>query len=97
MPANICPVCGTQWPHVEVYKTAFGSKAQRSANGICPICDVPTQYYTNRRPFTEEELDEVYLAAEAQAREDAFERWYADHEANKLREEVDRWLTSGAV
>ena len=97
MPANVCPACGTPWPHVEIYLTTFGSKAQRSTNGLCPICEVPTAYSTKLEPLTPEEQDDVFEQFAAQQREDAFERWYADHETDKLREEVEQWLTSGAV
>ena len=97
MPANICPACETPWPHIETYKTVFGSKAQRSANEHCPVCDVPTAYSFSATPLTPEAQDALFTEVRAQAQLEAFERWYADREAAKLTGAIDAWLAHESV
>jgi hypothetical protein len=95
MPANVCPACETPWPHNETYKTAWGTKAVRSANATCQLCGIATVYAYGAVPLTELELTELREAHAAQQRRDAFEAWYADREAHKLTEGFDAWLAHG--
>lgn len=97
MPANVCPICETPWPHNETYKTAWGTRAVRSANERCPVCDAKTVHAYNRDPLTEAEQAEIRVAVELQERHDAFEQWYADREADKLTEALGTWLALDAA
>lgn len=96
MPARVCPNCETPWPHNEVYKTAFGTKAVRSTNEYCPVCNVLTVFHPGSEALTPDAIEVVLEHAAAVERREAFERWYADREALRLHLELESWPLAAA-
>lgn len=83
MPARICPLCKTPWPHNEVYKTVFGSTAVRSANTTCPACNVQTYMSP---------IDDALLPS---AYHDTLETIAAQRRIDAAEQALDEYMISG--
>lgn len=92
MTAKNCPECHINWSPIELYRSTFGSTAQRPANDTCPICGTPTRV-TGGYQSSPGEIQAARDAYTRQLEYDAKAEEFEDYYLERALKELEEWLS----